>query len=374
MFAPEFDYYRARTVAQAIQLLDANEGANLIAGGHSLIPLLKLRLARPTALIDIGTISDLKGITVSNGKVRIGALATHWDIASSQDVEQACCMLAEVAVGIGDPQVRNRGTIGGNVVHADPASDWPAVLTALNARFVIQGPGGSSRAATPSEFFGMPFAPNLAANEVLTAVEVPSLAANQRTEYAKVAHPASGYAVVGGAVVVTVDGDRCTAASIAVGGLVPAPVKALSVERALTGQILNVENIMAASSQVANDLAGDVIGDFYASAEYRRAMAAVEIRHALFHITGEAHDGSRASQSHGAQVVPESQPRKKVVGVLDEKGLTLDRRENGGPLRQEVLHGIGGQDRPGHRSRARYGKGHRHRLGGRRSQCDPGRY
>jgi len=165
---------------------------------------------------------------------------------------------------------------------------------------LIEGPGGSSRTASPNEFFGTPLEPNLAPNEILTTVEVPSFAANQRAEYAKVAHPASGYAVVGGAVVVTLDGDRCTSASIAVGGLVPAPVKASSVERALTGQTLNVENIMAASSQVANDLGSDVIGDLYASAEYRRAMAAVEIRHALFHITGEAHVGSRAeSVLHG---------------------------------------------------------------------------
>ena len=253
MFAPEFDYHKANSLAKAIQLLDANDEAKLIAGGHSLIPLLKLRLARPSALIDIANIADLKRITVDNGTVRIGALATHWDIASSHDVKHACSMLAEVAGGIGDPQVRNRGTIGGNVVHADPASDWPAVLTALNARFVIEGPAGSSRTASPNEFFGTPLEPNLAANEILTTVEVPSFAANQRAEYAKVAHPASGYAVVGGAVVVTLDGDRCTSASIAVGGLVLAPVKASSVERALTGQILNVENIMAASSQVAND-------------------------------------------------------------------------------------------------------------------------
>ena len=133
MFAPEFDYHRASSVAEAIQLLGASDGAKLIAGGHSLIPLFKLRLARPTALIDIGGIADLKGITVNNGTVRIGALATHWDIASSHDVERACSMLAEVAGGIGDPQVRNRGTIGGNVVHADPASDWPSVLTALKS-------------------------------------------------------------------------------------------------------------------------------------------------------------------------------------------------------------------------------------------------
>ena len=304
MFAPKFDYHKVSSVAEAIQLLSANDGAKFIAGGHSLIPLLKLRLARPTALIAIGGIADLKRITVNSGTVRIGALATHWDIAASHDVERACSMLTQVAGGIGDPQVRNRGTIGGNVVHADPASDWPAVLTALNARFVIQGPGGASRTAAPGDFFLGPLTTNLADNELLTAVEVPSFAANQSSEYAKIAHPASGYAVVGAAVVVTLDGDRCTAASVVVGGLVPAPVKALSVERALTGEILNVENIMAASDQVANDLGGEVIGDFYASAEYRRAMAAVEIRHALFHITGEAHIGSRAvSVLHAVQDV-----------------------------------------------------------------------
>jgi carbon-monoxide dehydrogenase medium subunit len=326
MFAPEFDYHKASSVAEAIQMLGDKDGAKLIAGGHSLIPLVKLRFARPTALIDIGGITDLKSITVDNGTVRIGALATHWEIASSKDVEHACSMLGEAARVIGDPQVRNRGTIGGNVVHSDPASDWPVVLTALNARFVIHGPGGSSRTVSPSEFFRTPFEPNLSANEVLTAVEVPAFTASHRAEYAKVAHPASGYAVVCGAVVVTLDGDLCTSANIAVGGLVPAPVKATSVERALIGQTLNVENIMAASIQVANDLGGELIGDFYASAEYRRAMAAVEIRHALFHITGAAHIGSRAEMLVAGtgsfagpgpatqpteSVVPQHQPRKR---------------------------------------------------------------
>ena len=287
-------------MAEAIQLRGANDEAKLNAGGYSLIPLLKLRLARPTCLIDIAGIPDLKQITVNNGIVHIGALSTHWDIASSRDVKYSCPMLTEVANGIGDPQVRNRGTIGGNVVHSDPASDWPTVLTALNARFVIEGPSGSSRSASPKEFFDGPFEPSLAANEILTTIEVPSFTPDQLSEYAKVAHPASGYAVVGGAVIVTLAGDQCTSASIAVGGLVPVPIKASSVEQALTGKNLNVENIQAASSQVANDLGSDVIGDFYASADYRRAMAAVEIRHALFHITGEAHVGSRAvSVLHG---------------------------------------------------------------------------
>ena len=287
MFAAAFDYHRASSVAEAIQLLGANEDSKLIAGGHSLIPLLKLRLARPSAVVDIGGISDLKGISVNNGTVRIGALTTHWEIASSSEAAAACSLLAEAAGGIGDTQVRNRGTIGGNVVHADPASDWPAVLTALGATFTIQGPNGS-RTASPADFFIGPLTTAIADNEILTSVEVPRLAANQVAEYAKMAHPASGYAVVGGAVVLTVDGDRCTAASVAVGGAVPVPTRATSVENALAGSTLSADSITAAANQVSNDL-GDVIGDFYASAEYRKAMAAVEIRHAIFHATGLAH-------------------------------------------------------------------------------------
>ena len=287
MFAAAFDYHRASSVAEAIQLLGANEDSKLIAGGHSLIPLLKLRLARPSAVVDIGGISELKGISVNNGSVRIGALTTHWEIASSSEAAAACSLLAEAAGGIGDTQVRNRGTIGGNVVHADPASDWPAVLTALGATFTIQGPNGS-RTASPADFFLGPLTTAIADNEILTSVEVPRLAANQVAEYAKMAHPASGYAVVGGAVVLTVDGDRCTAASVAVGGAVPVPTRATSVQNALAGSTLTADSITAAANQVSNDL-GDVIGDFYASAEYRKAMAAVEIRHAIFHATGLAH-------------------------------------------------------------------------------------
>ena len=287
MFAAAFDYHKASSVAEAIQLLGANADSKLIAGGHSLIPLLKLRLARPSAVVDIGGIADLKGISVDNGTVRIGALTTHWEIASSSEAAAACSLLAEAAGGIGDTQVRNRGTIGGNVVHADPASDWPAVLTALGATFNIEGPNGS-RTASPADFFVGPLTTSIADNEILTSVEVPRLAANQVAEYAKMAHPASGYAVVGGAVVLTVDGDRCTAASVAVGGAVPVPTRATSVQNALAGSTLSADSITAAANQVSNDL-GDVIGDFYASAEYRKAMAAVEIRHAIFHATGLAH-------------------------------------------------------------------------------------
>ena len=295
MYAPEFDYHKAGSVAEATQLLSQNPGAKLLAGGHSLIPLLKLRLARPSVLIDIGGIAELQGITVSDGNVRIGPLATHWEIASSEEVRDSCPLLAEAAEVIGDPQVRNRGTIGGNVVHADPASDWPTVLTALNARFTVQGRGlmrGGSRTITAGEFFKGLFQTDVNENEVLTAIEVPRMAANQRAEYAKMAHPASSYAVVGSAVVITLQDNRISAASIAVGGLVPSPVRATSVENGLFGQEFTSEAITEAANRIANDLGSDVLGDFYASADYRRAMAVVETRHALLHAAGLDHHQS----------------------------------------------------------------------------------
>jgi carbon-monoxide dehydrogenase medium subunit len=290
MFAPKFDYQKAASVAEAIHALANNSEAKVLAGGQSLIPLLKLRLARPALVVDIGGIAELKGISVNGGTVSIGSLTTHNQIASSSQVQQSCGILAEAAEGVGDPAVRNRGTIGGNVSHADPASDLPTVLTALNAQFNIQGQGNRSVAA--SDFFIGAFTTTLGDNEILTGVEVPVLAANQVAEYAKMAHPATSFAVVGAAAVITLEAGshhHCTGASIAIGGLVPSPVRAPSVEAALTGQELTQESISAAADRVADDLGSDIIGDIYASADYRRAMAAIELKHALFHAVGLAH-------------------------------------------------------------------------------------
>ena len=295
MFAAEFEYRKAGSVAEAVQLLSDHPEARLLAGGHSLIPLMRFRLARPEMLIDIGGIADLKGIVVSGDTISIGALATHAEIAAAPEVRQANGLLAEAAGGIGDPAVRNRGTIGGNLAHADPASDWATVLTALGATVTAQGPGGS-RTIAAADLIEDAFVTALAEDELITAVSVPALAANQRAEYAKMAHPASFYAVVGGAVVVTLDGEgdgaRCTAASVAVGGLTPRPVKAPAVEAALTGAALTVDSIAAATANLGDDLAAagvDIIGDVYASAEYRAGVAPVEVKHALLHAIGLAH-------------------------------------------------------------------------------------
>ena len=313
MYAPEFDYHKAGSVAEAIQLLGSHQDAKLLAGGQSLIPLMKLRLARPAVLVDIGGVADLKGISVNGDTIHIGGLTTHHEIAFSTQIKSANPMLTEVAAGIGDQAVRNRGTIGGNLAHADPASDWGTVLTALNGSIDIQGPSGS-RSVAPEDFFQGAFTTALAENEVVTGVNLPVLTVHdhghdhghdhdhehghdhgsrdihgQVGEYAKMAHPASFYAVVGGAVVVTVADQRCTAARVAVGGLVPSPLRARSVENALVGKELTPENISAAVDHLADDLGDNVIGDIFASAEYRRMVAPVEVKHALFHATGMAH-------------------------------------------------------------------------------------
>ena len=285
MFAADFDYYRAGSVAEAGALLKQHPGAKLLAGGHSLIPLLKLRLAAPAAVIDIGRIAELKGITVGGGLVRIGALTTHADLASSAALREHCPALADAAAQVGDPAVRNRGTIGGNVAHADPASDLPTVLTALGARFAITGPAGSRTVDAPSFFQGM-MATSLGEHDLLVAVEVPAKTAGQGMAYAKFVHPASRYAVIGVAAVLSISGGTCTGAAVVVGGLVPQPVRAASVEKVLVGQTLSADLIAKAAAHVSKDLGPDILGDLYASAEYRRAMAPVWVKRALMKAAG----------------------------------------------------------------------------------------
>jgi len=277
MYTPEFDYVRANSVQEAVRLLGESQGAKLLAGGHSLIPIMKLRQGNPGKLIDIGRIAGLKGVTRSNGTSRIGALTTHAMVAASADLPGA---LADAARNIADLQVRNRGTVGGNVAHADPASDLPTVFTALGATFHVTGPNGE-RSISASDFFTGMFTTGLADNEVLTAVEVPVHASGTGSAYAKMINPASGYAMVGAAAVVTVADGKCTQASVAVGGLTPSATRAPSVEAALAGKALDEANIAIAAGEVENDLGGDLLGDMHAGADYRKAMAPVFVKRAL---------------------------------------------------------------------------------------------
>jgi carbon-monoxide dehydrogenase medium subunit len=277
MYPPNFDYYRAGSVAEAIALLDQHRGAKLLAGGHSLIPAMNLRLDDPGVLIDVGRISELKGITAANGSVRIGALTTHAAIAASGEVPQ---LLSEAAGMIGDPQVRNRGTIGGNISHADPASDLPTVLTALEATIHITGASGNRTVAAPEFFTGL-FETALGDGEIVTAIEVTTPGSGSGSAYAKLFNPASRYCMVGAAAVLTANGGNCTAASVAVGGLTTHATKAPSVEAALVGQALNGDTIAAAADAIQNDLGDDILGDIHASADYRQAMANIYLKRAL---------------------------------------------------------------------------------------------
>lgn len=280
MFASDFGYLRASSVAEAGQLLAAHPGAKLLAGGHSLIPLLKLRLAAPSALIDIGRIPELKGAAVSGSILRIGALTTHAELAASPAVREHAAALAEAAGQIGDPAVRNRGTIGGNVAHADPASDLPTVMVALAATCVVAGPDGERRVDAADFFQGL-MTTALAENELLTAIELPPKATRQGSAYAKFVHPASRYAVIGAAASITLTDQLVASAAVAVGGLVPAPIRATAVEQALIGQAASDESLATAASAVDSDLGDDLLGDVFASTDYRKAVAHVFVRRAL---------------------------------------------------------------------------------------------
>lgn len=287
MFPAEFDYVRATSAADACALLEKHPNAKLLAGGHSLIPLLKLRLTAPETVIDIGRVAELKGITVNGSTLRIGALTTHADVAASTDVRKHAWALSEAAGQIGDPAVRNRGTVGGNIAHADPASDLPAVFLALGATVHVIGKSGARSIAAADFFQGM-MATALGENELLTAVEIPVQSSSEGSAYVKFSHPASRYAVIGCAVKLAIAGGKCTSASVAVGGLTPAPVRLGNVEAALAGQALNSETIAAAAEGTAAGLSDDLLGDIFASAEYRRSVAHVYVRRAIAAAAGRA--------------------------------------------------------------------------------------
>ena len=279
MYPPKFDYYRASSVDEAVALM-GEHGGKFLAGGHSLLPVMKMRLADPETLIDIGRIEGLSGISKGDGRFNIGALTTHAAVAAA-DSGSFPAALKEAAGMIGDPQVRNRGTVGGNVAHADPASDLPTVFLALNAIFHLAGPNGTRDVAAANFFTGL-FETALNEDEIVTAVSVPAEASETGSGYAKLFNPASRYAMVGACASITVGlNGECTACSVAVGGLTPKATAAPSVSSMLVGKKLNDETIAAAAQAILNDLGDDVMGDIHANAEYRRQMAPVMVSRAL---------------------------------------------------------------------------------------------
>lgn len=281
MLPGEFEYHRAGSVDEALQLIGQyGEEAKFIAGGHSLLPLMKLRLAEPKHLVDIGRIPGLSGIKRANGAVSIGALTTHYEIESSEDLRGAAQVMPEAAAHIGDVQVRNRGTVGGSVAHADPASDLPAVLVALGAEFVARGPNGE-RTIAAADFFEDLMTTALGADELLTEIRFQPPQGKTGSAYEKLANKASHYSVVGAAAVVTLGGDGAVSdVSLAFSGVSAKPVRATSVENALKGKQPTAENIAAAAEQAPNDI-DFALSDIHASEEYRLAMTKVFARRAL---------------------------------------------------------------------------------------------
>ena len=262
---------------EAISLLQQHEDAKLLAGGHSLIPAMKLRLAQPAALIDIGRIDALKDISESNGKVTIGALSTHASLASSSVLQNSCAVLAEAAGQVGDPQVRNKGTCGGNLAHADPASDLPAAVLALGGSLNIAGPGGE-RTVAASDFFVDLLMTDLKEDEIVTSIDVNTVSGG--SAYLKFEHPASGFAICGAAAVVTLAGDgTCESASLCFNGVTAVPLNASAVASALVGKQLDDATIDAAVND--NLTVDDPMSDIHASGEYRTELAKVYGRRAL---------------------------------------------------------------------------------------------
>jgi aerobic carbon-monoxide dehydrogenase medium subunit len=276
MWPSEFEYERAESVDQALELL--GDEVKLIAGGHSLIPAMKLRLSVPEKLVDIGRISVLKGIS-ANGSLNIGATTTHAEIAASSDVQSMCSALASAAGLIGDPQVRNFGTLGGNIAHADPASDPPAVLLAAGATINIKSKGGE-RSVGAGDFFVDLFETALEDGEIITSITIPDLSGSKMA-YAKFSHPASRYAVVGVCVALEMDGDTCTSASVAVGGATVKAVKCAGAEAALTGSSLDADALNAAADAAKSDIADLLAGDVAYPDAYRQQMVGVYLKRAV---------------------------------------------------------------------------------------------
>ncbi|HEY8204973.1 MAG TPA: xanthine dehydrogenase family protein subunit M [Pyrinomonadaceae bacterium] len=279
MIPAAFDYVRANTLDEALNLLAQNEEAKILAGGHSLIPAMKLRLTQPSLLVDLGRIKDLSYIREENGQIRIGAMTTHYQIESSDLLQNVCPLLPECASHIGDMQVRNKGTIGGSLAHSDPAGDWPAAIIALNAELVAISKSGE-RTIAANNFFVDLLTTALEPGEILREIRVNKTNGRTGHAYVKMPHPASGFAVVGVAANLSFNGGReCKAASIGVTGVSSKAYRASAVETALTGAELNDSTIDSAAAHATDGI--DINGDVFASDEFRRHLAAVYTRRAI---------------------------------------------------------------------------------------------
>jgi aerobic carbon-monoxide dehydrogenase medium subunit len=279
MIAAPFTYHRANSVNDAVRLLGQfGSDAKLLAGGHSLIPLLKLRLAQPAHVIDISRIRDLSDIREENNTLLIGALTTHQQLESSDLLKSKCPLLVETAAQVGDVQVRNKGTLGGSAAHADPASDYPAALFALEAQFVLQGPNGS-RTISVDDFFVSMLTSALGPDEILTQIRIPAQPRGTGASYQKFAQKASGFAICGVAALITRANGKCTRARIGITGIAQKAYRATAVEQAIEGRSLTQTEIAAAAAKASDGV--DALGDIHASADYRKDLARIYTRRAI---------------------------------------------------------------------------------------------
>jgi aerobic carbon-monoxide dehydrogenase medium subunit len=275
MIPTEFQYRRANSLDDAISLLSETDG-KLLAGGHSIIPLMKLRLSEPGTLIDIARLPELKGIRESDGMIEIGAGTTHYEIETSDLLRQRAPVVAECAHEIGDPQVRHRGTIGGSLAHSDPAADYPAVMVALDAEIHLKGKGGW-RSVRAADFFQDLFTVDMAPDEIIVSVKFEP---TQQAAYSKLHQRASHYAIVGVCAVLQMNNGVCQSARLGLTGAGSHAVRMPEAEAALVGTPLDAATISAAADLAAASVE-DVNADLHAGEDYRRHMIGVFARRAI---------------------------------------------------------------------------------------------
>jgi aerobic carbon-monoxide dehydrogenase medium subunit len=266
MIPQEFEYSAPATLKEALGLLKSGE-AKILAGGMSLVPLMKLRLATPEHVVDLGRIPGLNEIREEGGSIKIGAMATHYQIESSPVLRGRSPLLAEAASNIGDVQVRNMGTIGGSIAHADPAADYPASLFALEAKVHIAG-ASSDRTVSVDDFFQDTFTTAVQPGEIVVDIIVPVETAGTGSSYQKMVQPASGFAIVGIAARIRKQGGKIPMARIGVTGLAPKAYRAANVEKLLEGTAGSDADISKAVAVISDGV--DANSDLHASAEYRR--------------------------------------------------------------------------------------------------------
>jgi carbon-monoxide dehydrogenase medium subunit len=279
MIPPRFEYHAPKSIGEAIKLLtDLGDSAKLLAGGHSLLPMMKLRFAAPEHLIDINRIPELRGVREENGQVIIGAMTVENEVINSPIIQAKLPLLSDAAKLIADPQVRNRGTIGGDIAHGDPGNDHPALSMAIDASFVLEGPGGRRTVAASDFFFGT-YMTALAENEVLCEIHAPAFTDGTGYAYEKLKRKTGDWATAGCAVVMRKDGNNISHIRITLTNVAPTALRAHEAEAALLGKSLDAATIAAAAGAAAAicDPAEDLRGDV----EYKTAMASEMVKRAL---------------------------------------------------------------------------------------------